>query len=152
MELGLGEDVAKLGRRLSILWETSDVWTIPRIRLFIEGEGTFLATIAQPQYRARCSLRSSRSDGATTGERRKSDIDENLVLHRTPMILDQDDRSRARHGDCFMPCTYDDMSASPNMHLFGSGRTYHSMWSLDRRPRRHCRFTFLRRNTHHLCR
>ncbi|VDL78944.1 unnamed protein product [Nippostrongylus brasiliensis] len=49
----------------------------------------------------------------TTGERRK-----NLGLRRASWILDNDDTSEARHGDCFMLCTYNARTVSSNADLY----------------------------------
>ncbi|VDL83654.1 unnamed protein product [Nippostrongylus brasiliensis] len=67
----------------------------------------------QPQYPEHRALPSPTSDGTTTGERRR-----NLGLRRTSWILVKDDTSGARHGDCFMLCTYNARTVSSNADLY----------------------------------
>ncbi|VDL82415.1 unnamed protein product [Nippostrongylus brasiliensis] len=73
----------------------------------IPGNKHVQPTEAQPQYPAHMALPSRTSDGMTTSERRK-----NLGLRRTPWIQDNDGTSGARHGDCFMLCSYNARAVS----------------------------------------
>lgn len=58
------------------------------------------------------SLSSLASDAVTTCEWWR-----NVRLHRTSLILDQQDTNRTRHRDCHMICTYNARTVSSNAYL-----------------------------------